>query len=63
MGVGGGGGLAMSAAMAGMPIAAANKTTVMAFFIIFLRQFKFTSPTAIDELFKKHEAKRAFGDA
>jgi hypothetical protein len=30
-----------------MPIAAANKTTVMAFFIIFLRQFKFTSPTLI----------------
>jgi hypothetical protein len=39
MGVGGGGGLARSAAMAGMPIAAANKAAVMAFFIIFLRQF------------------------
>jgi hypothetical protein len=38
MGVGGGGGLAMSAAMAGMPIAAANKAAVMAFFIIFLRR-------------------------
>jgi hypothetical protein len=47
MGVGGGGGLAMSAAMAGMPIAAANKAAVMAFFIIFLRQFKFANPTLI----------------
>jgi hypothetical protein len=33
--------------MAGMPIAAANKTTVMAFFIIFLRQFALTIPNFI----------------
>ena len=47
MGVGGGGGLAMSAAMAGMPIAAANKAAVMAFFIIFLRRFALTIPDFI----------------
>jgi hypothetical protein len=37
----------MSAAMAGMPIAAANKAAVMAFFIIFLRRFALTIPTLL----------------